>query len=472
MKKSGIILVLVFLGIVAIAAQVSAQDAGSGASGVVRVGSWDSGDGLIPWEAAIASFEAENPDIDVQLESVPQEYGTRLLAQFASGTAPDIFMTGDGDVSRFVALGAVENLDPYIDGDSGFDRETLYPAVAAFGDVQGSTYYLTKDYSPLVLYYNVDQLAEAGIDAPSSEWTWDDILAAAQQLTIDGNGNNATSPDFDPENIQRWGLQLPNDWGEIVWARGVVPIMAQNGATMVSEDGTTMDGYINSPEAVEAFQWFADLFLVHHVAPTTADVAAFSGVDLFESGLVSMKSTGVWPLSGYVANGTVNLGTSGLPAGPAGNANALCWSGFAMYSGSENKDAAWEFLKYIGAGEGAASFAEYAMTPVQAIAEEQGRTEDQYYGPIMADLANVKPIPESTTQFWGECGNAAFVEQFNRVFTEGLSVQEAADAAAEQGDACLAERAAAAGEMATEEAGAEGAATEEMEMTPEVTAEG
>ena len=33
----------------------------------------------------------------------------------------------------------------------------LYPEVAAFGEVAGSTYYLTKDYSPLVLYYNKDQ---------------------------------------------------------------------------------------------------------------------------------------------------------------------------------------------------------------------------------------------------------------------------------------------------------------------------
>jgi multiple sugar transport system substrate-binding protein len=142
-------LVAVFVVILTVAAAVAAQDAAP--SGVVRVGSWDSGDALTPFNDAIASFEAEHPEIDIQLESVPQDYGTKLLAQFASGDAPDIFQTGDGNTAQFVDLGAVENLDSYIEGPNGFDIAELYPGVAAFGVVDGSTYYLTKDYSPLVL---------------------------------------------------------------------------------------------------------------------------------------------------------------------------------------------------------------------------------------------------------------------------------------------------------------------------------
>jgi multiple sugar transport system substrate-binding protein len=113
-----------------------------------------------------------------------------------------------------------------------------------------------------------------------------------------------------------------------------------------------------------------------------------------------------------------------------------------MYSGSENKDAAWEFLKFIATGEGSRAFAANGLPPVQSIAEEIGLTEDPYYGPVMADLANVQALPESTTPFWAECGNQAFVDQFTNVFASGETVQAAADAAVAQGDACLAERAA------------------------------
>src|SRR5215212_2061008 len=146
MKKSWIALLIVFVAILAVAAQVAAQDATPELSGTVRVGSWESGDALTPWNNAIASYEAAHPNVKIQLEAVPQDYGTKLLAELASGTAPDVFMSGDGDVSKWVSLGAVENLDPYISGSNGFDPSILFPAVADFGKVSGSTYYLTKDY--------------------------------------------------------------------------------------------------------------------------------------------------------------------------------------------------------------------------------------------------------------------------------------------------------------------------------------
>ena len=102
MKKSWIVLVALFVVVMAVAAQVAAQDSGT-LSGTVRVGSWESGDALTPWNNAIAAFEAENPGVDIQLEAVPQDYGTKLLAQFAAGNAPDIFMSGDGDVAKWQA---------------------------------------------------------------------------------------------------------------------------------------------------------------------------------------------------------------------------------------------------------------------------------------------------------------------------------------------------------------------------------
>ncbi len=444
MKRSWIALVVVFVLIVAVAAQVAAQDAAPELSGTVRVGSWESGDALTPWNNAIAAYEAANPNVDVQLEAVPQDYGTKLLAQFASGTAPDIFMSGDGDVAKWVSMGAAENLDPYISGSNGLDMETLLPAVAAFGEVNGSTYYMTKDYSPLVLYYNKDQFEAAGVEAPTAAWTWDDLLAAAQKLTVDANGNDATSADFDPNSIQRWGLQMPDSWGDLTWSRGLEPLVFQNGGSFIAPDGSTFSGYMNSAESVEALQWFVDLVKTHHVVPAKADVDAYSGTDLFQSGIVSMLWTGVWPLNGYKTVEGLNFGTSGLPAGSAGNANVLCWSGFALYTGSQNKDAAWDFLKYISAGEGAKEFANYAWTPVKSIIEEQGLDTDEFAAPIVADLANVKPIPDSMSPNWAACGDHFFTQEFATVVAGDVAVQDALDKAVEQGDACLADAMAAA----------------------------
>ena len=76
-------------------------------SGTVRVGSWDAADGLVPLNDAIKSFEAAYPGVKVQLERVPQGYGDKLLAEFASGTAPDVFQVGDGDVATLCCAGCV-----------------------------------------------------------------------------------------------------------------------------------------------------------------------------------------------------------------------------------------------------------------------------------------------------------------------------------------------------------------------------
>jgi multiple sugar transport system substrate-binding protein len=443
MKKNWIASVILFLIVIMVAAQVAAQDSAA-LSGVVRVSTWESGEDLQYWNNAIAAFEAANPGVKVQLEAIPQDYGTKLLAQFASGSAPDIFQVGDGDVAKFQAQGVVDDLAPYISGKDGFDMAELYPAVAAFGEVAGSTYYLTKDYSPLVMYYNKEQFEAAGVDLPTDKWTWDDLVAAAQKLTLDANGKDATAADFDPTNIQRWGIWLPNSWGDTAWERGILPIIYQNGGSQVSEDGTTTTGYMNSEANVAALQWYVDLFKKYHVAPSKSDYASFSGVDLFSTGQVSMMWTGVWPMNSYITGDsalTFDFGANILPAGAKGNANALCWAGFGLNSSSQNKDAAWAFLKYIGAGDGAKEFAKYALTDVISIVEEQGLDTDPYKGSVIADLANVKPIPEAMTPYWADCGNKFFVQEISTVLEGDVGVKEAMDKAAAQADACLAEKA-------------------------------
>jgi len=443
MKKSWIALVGLFVVILAVAASVAAQDATAAAapvSGTVRVGSFESGDALTYWNNAIASYEALNPNVDVQLEAVPgSDYGSKLLAELASGTAPDIFQTGDGDVAKWAALGAATDLDPYLTGPNGIDSSTLFPAVADFGKVGGTTYAMTKDYSPLVIYYNKDLFQKAGVAEPTTAWTEADLLAAAQKLTIDANGNNATSASFDPTTIKQWGINLP-----VTWDRGIEPIVYANGGSMMAADGSKFDGAINSDATVAALQWYADLYLKYHVAPTNSDIQSFAGTDMFQSGLVAMFWNGVWPLNGYKAVSGLNFGMMSLPSGSAGNANVLCWSGFFLYSGSQNKDAAWDFLKYIAAGEGAKEFAKNGWTPVVSIAHEQGLDTDPLTAAVVADLANLKPIPDQLSQYWPDCGDKYFGPEFTTVLENGVSVKDAMDNLAAEGDACLADKMAAA----------------------------
>ncbi|NPV08404.1 MAG: sugar ABC transporter substrate-binding protein [Anaerolineae bacterium] len=397
-------------------------------SGTIRVGSWESGEALDPWNRAIAGFQAMYPDVTVQLEAVPQGYGDKLLTQFAAGTAPDVFMVGDGDVARFVQRGAVELLDPYINGNNPLDLSLFLPGLLEIGQIDGQTYLLTKDYSPLVVYYNKDLFDEAGLDYPQAGWTWDDFLATAQALTVDEDGDG---------QIDQWGIQLPNHWGDVTWWRGISPFVFQAGGDILSSDGTTTTGYMNSPETVEAIQFYVDLYREHQVAPGPEDLGALAGVDLFQTGMVGMLWTGRWPLADFKANPNLNFGTVGLPMGKQ-HANSICWAGFALYSESPNKDTAWAFLKYIAAEEGAEAFADYALTAVAPIAEAQGLTEDPYDGPIIEDLQYLHPLPEFRTMYFSECVEQNFKAAVERLLLQGGDVQAAMDEAAAAADACLA----------------------------------
>jgi multiple sugar transport system substrate-binding protein len=399
-------------------------------TGTVRVGSWDSDAALEPFNNAIKSFQAAYPNVKVQLESVPQGYGDKLLAQFASGTAPDVFQVGDGDVAKFASQGVLEPLDAYIKGDQGgipLDMGVFYPAIAKIGMVGDKTYLLSKDYSPLVLYYNKKLFDEAKVEYPTDKWTWEDLMNAAAKLTKKDAAGKTT----------QWGIQLPDSWGDLQWTRGILPIIYQGGGNIISADGKKVTGYLDSDATLAALQWYVDIFLKAKVAPMKADVDALSGQDLFQTGKVAMLYTGRWPLKDFQKNTKLNFGTAMLPTGKQ-RGNSICWAGFAIYSKSQNKTAAWAFLRWIGADQGAQEFAKYALTAVKPIAQLQGLDTDPYNASVMADLANVKPLPDFTNQKFGDCVATPFQAALEQIFLKGGDLKALMKDVATKADACLA----------------------------------
>jgi len=431
-KMASTLALLVVIALVAACVAPGAQQGGGAAGGqaaasgptAIRISCWESGDALEPFQKSIDSFQKANPSIKVSLECIPQDYGTKLLAQLAAGSGPDIFQVGDGDVAKYVQQGAVQPLDDYINGKASLDMNVFYPNVAKFGQVGGKTYFLTKDYSPLILFYNKKLFDEAKVEYPNENWKWEDLAAAAKKLTkADGS---------------QWGIELPDSWGDLTWLRGALPIIYQNGGSVVSDDGKTTTGHLNSPETVQAVQWYADLVLKDKVAPNKTDIDALQGVDLFQTGKVAMLWTGRWPMKDFQKNKDLSFGTTTLPAGPKGKANALCWAGFTINSASKNKDTALQILKYIAAGDGAKEFSHYALTAVKAIADSQNLAKDEYNAPVIKVLDDVKPLPEFTTPKWGDCGDKAYKAAMEEIFLKGTAVQSALDSAAKDADSCLA----------------------------------
>ncbi|MBZ0123506.1 MAG: extracellular solute-binding protein, partial [Roseovarius sp.] len=237
----------------------------------LTLGSWDDENGNMRHLAAIEDFQAVYPDIEVEL--VP--YGTgnphaKILTWIAAGELPNVYMADSSYLPLYVESGGMENLRPFIEGEDGFDPyEVFYPGVYENGFYQGEPYLLNKDYSTVAVYANKKLFDAAGIALPEEGWTYDDLLDIAMQLTVDANGNNATSPDFDPDNIVQYGMDQRHDW----W-RSFQTVVYSFGSHTISDDGTSFDTYINSEETIAALQWMHDAVHVYHVAPTSEFMAA------------------------------------------------------------------------------------------------------------------------------------------------------------------------------------------------------
>jgi len=365
-----------------------------GAKTVLRVGTGDSGEGLTPHFKIIEMFEAENPDIQVQLEPVGSgDYYARILTQIAAGDPPDLLQIGDDAVPMFVDRGAFVPLDDFIASESyPLDTSIYLPGVMEPGRWQGVQYLLPKDFSPMAIYYNKKLFDEAGVAYPAEGWTWDDLLATAQALTkTDASGN-----------VVQWGIQLPGPW-----TTGFEYWVAAAGGSLISEDGTNFVGYMDSPEVQNAVQFYADLYNKHKVAPPPTDMNAFGGGNSeFDNGTAAMRLFGRWPQSGMKENPNIDLGVAPLPAG-ADRAGVLFWGGFGISSLSDNPEAAWRFLRYYTGAEGAAVWKDWALPTVKSVAEESGLSTDPIEGVWLNELNHLAPRAYVFTPYWGQTADPA-----------------------------------------------------------------
>jgi multiple sugar transport system substrate-binding protein len=395
---------------------------------ILRVGTGDSGEGLNPHQEIIARFEEENPDILVQLEAVSgRDYYTRLLTQIAAGDAPDIMQIGDDAVPMFVGKGAFLSLDEYINGDYPLDTSIYLPGVLEPGQWEGQQWMLAKDFTPLGVYYNKKIFDEAGVEYPQEGWTWDDLLEKAQALTQDTDGDGK-------KDI--WGVQLTANW-----TTGFEYWIAANGGQLISEDGTQFVGYMDSPETIEAVQFFSDLYNVHKVAPPPSDFALWAGGNAeFDNGQAAMRLFGRWPQAGYKDNPNIDLGVVGVPAGKE-QANILFWGGFGIFSGSKHPEAAWRFLSYYVGEEGSKVWKDWAIPPVASVAEEAGLTEDPIEGVWISELDHLAPRAYVFTPYWGEAADPALRKALETVLIDPeADVAEVMQQAAQEAQAVLDEK--------------------------------
>jgi len=271
----------------------------------------------------VALFEYENPDIRVNVDMVPfGDYFTRLQTLIAGGNAPDVFELNFENFVDFASRGSLVDLNPFIDADAHFDPSMLNQSAFAAYNLGGQQYGMATSFSNVLTFYNQDLFDAAGLSYPAGNWTWDDVRAAALELT-------------DPEN-RVWGFFAPVTMNEFF------KVAAQNGGAIVDAEGRVV---INSPQNVEALTWMVDNVLVYGISPSPADLAGQESGDLFMNGQIAMLNTGVWMFNGF--SEAPFAWDIQLEAGNVQQAHHFFSNGLAISADSEAQEAAYRFITFM-----------------------------------------------------------------------------------------------------------------------------
>lgn len=276
-------------------------------------------------QEVVDAFNASRDDINVTLNLVP-DYDTRLQTSLAGGAPPDVFYIDSFRLPDLVEAGAVEPAEGRIE-----DPDDFYESLRAAFTYNGTFYCPPKDFSTLALEYNIDMFDAAGLDYPNEDWTWEDLEAAAAELS---------NPD---EGI--YGMVLSADMAR--W----IAFLYQAGGTVANEDFTEMT--LTNDEAMAATEFYVGLVEQGYAQQPSELDSGWAG-EAFGKGRAAMAMEGNWIVP-FLADQfpDLNYGVTQLPAGEqeATMAFTVCYAVPADIP-DDRKEAAFEVVNYLTGPEG------------------------------------------------------------------------------------------------------------------------
>jgi multiple sugar transport system substrate-binding protein len=294
---------------------------------------WPFANGAQGMEELAKRFSEEKKSIQVEVQVIPQaQVIPRLTTAFTGGQAPDCMGMSDAWLAQFVGGGWLENLEPRVKAQ-GFDNEIVPASMAMARMIRGQAHYVGFIVEPYALYYNRRMFSEAGIAAPPRDV--DEFRAVAMKLTDRAkNRYGYYALGGSGWQFQQWSTWMLNHGG-----------LGVNN-TMYDAQGRCV---LNGPRHVQGLEKWLSLYQQDKVSPPASATTGFQDqTNAFNANQVGMvMGWGAYLTTLPAALGEDNVGVAMTPAGPAGQFFFYGGNGFAINAASKNKDAAWEFIRYL-----------------------------------------------------------------------------------------------------------------------------
>ena len=374
------------------------------------------------YEALVAAFEQEHPEIEVMLQHVPSQgdYRQRLAAGFSGGSPPDVMLINYRRFGSFAGQGGLEPLTAYLDRSGVISEADFFPVAIDSFRWQEELWCIPQNVSSLVVYYNRDLFDAAGLSYPAGNWTWADFLDAARTLTQDKDGDGRTD---------QYGVGISPSIFRLA------PFIWQNGGRLVDDETHPTRLALDETAALDAFQFFVDLQVKEGVVPDAVAESAETSQSRFLNGAMGMIFNSRRGVPTYRTIESFEWDVAPLPSGrrPAG---ILHSDGYCLAAAAENKDAAWTFIEFANSAAGQAIIAQSGRTVPSLVTVAQSKAFLDLSRPPANSPANsrvfidtlptLRRVPIMST--WVAIEETAGKE-IERAFYGHISVEEAANLA-------------------------------------------
>lgn len=319
------------------------------------------------YEESFDAFTAQNPDITVEVEVVPWgDYWERMPLDIQSGDMADIFWTNSTGYADYADNGNLINITEAI----GEDHDEWTQSVVDLYTRDGSLWGVPQIWDSIALYYNKDLVDAAGVDVTDLTWApdggeGDTLLPAAQALTLDSAGLNASEDGFNPDDRVQYGFNAQLDMQAIY-----LDWLAQAGATFQDENDKFA---FASPEGETAFQYIFDMVNTWHVAPSAADTNTNGDAtrDMFLQGELALFQSGPYNLKTIADNAEFEWGIAPQVAGPEGRISIVHGVAAVGNADTENMEATTKVLEWLGSAEGQTALASQGVSFPAAVDAQQ-----------------------------------------------------------------------------------------------------
>ncbi|MBR4529184.1 MAG: sugar ABC transporter substrate-binding protein [Lachnospiraceae bacterium] len=311
---------------------------------------WDK-DATVYYQPLIDGYTAAHPNVTIEMVDLGSTDYQTVLGTQLSGSDCDFDVVTIKDVPGLVTLANKNVLEPLDDliAQDGIDL-SVYSGITDQVRVSDKLYELPFRRDIWVLFYNKDVFDKAGVDYPTNDMTWEQYDELARKITDTTPGSEVYGAHY-------------HTWRSTIQLDGIL-------------DGkhTIVDGTYDFTKP------YYEMVLAQQKDGVCMDYATLKTQGLhysaaFYQGNVGMLNMGSWFIPTVIAKikdgentGATNWGIVKYPhaEGVEPGSTLATITALAIPTSAPNKDAAWDFVKFVSGAEGAEIMAGTGNTPAMS----------------------------------------------------------------------------------------------------------